>query len=88
MIRMRGARELMLSFFVIAVGLGGMQPRPAGAEALSIVDYLYLGQLVSLLFSPATQQEARARLGGGGVIFGTFPSAVSNLAQTRRWQRA
>ena len=35
MIRMRGARELVLSFFVIAVGLGGLQPRPAAAEVRS-----------------------------------------------------
>ena len=35
--------------------------RPAGADPLSIVDYLYLGQLPNILFAPDVQQEARTR---------------------------
>lgn len=38
--------------------------RPAGTEPLSIVDYLYLGQLPGVLFSDAVQQDVRARLVG------------------------
>jgi hypothetical protein len=38
--------------------------RPAGAEPLSVVDYLYLGQLPAILFAPDVQQETRSRLTG------------------------
>jgi hypothetical protein len=65
-------------------GLGrSLRSRPAGADALSIVDYLYLGQLVSLLFSPATQQEARTRLGGGGDVKQRLTDAVAKIAPVR-----
>ncbi|MBA3513665.1 MAG: hypothetical protein H0T77_04725 [Pyrinomonadaceae bacterium] len=36
-----------------------LRARSAAAEALSIVDYLYLGQLPNLLFAPDVWQEAR-----------------------------
>jgi hypothetical protein len=36
--------------------------RPPGADPLSIVDYLYLGQLPNMLFTPDVQQEARTSL--------------------------
>jgi hypothetical protein len=36
--------------------------RPAGTEPLSVVDYLYLGQLPALLFADAVQQDVRSRL--------------------------
>ena len=36
-----------------------LRARPAAAEALSIVDYLYLGQLPNLLFAQDVWQEAR-----------------------------
>jgi len=38
--------------------------RPAGTDPLSIVDYLYLGQLPGVLFSDAVQQDVRTRLAG------------------------
>ena len=41
--------------------------RPAGADPLSVVDYLYLGQLPKILFDPDVQQEARTRYGGAPV---------------------
>ena len=40
-----------------------LRARPAGSEPLSIVDYLYLGQLPPLLFAPDIWQDARHRLG-------------------------
>jgi len=39
-----------------------LRARPVGAEPLSIVDYLYLGQLPPLLFTAEIWQEARKRL--------------------------
>src|SRR4029077_20595019 len=42
-----------------------LRARPAGAEPLSIVDYLYLGQLPRLLFEADVQQEARGRFSKG-----------------------
>jgi len=56
--------------------------RPAGTEPLSIVDYLYLGQLPSLLFADAVQQDVRSRLAGDDPktrIIG----AVSQIAPVR-----
>jgi hypothetical protein len=37
---------------------------PHGIGAAEIADYLYLGQLPSLLFTPDAWQQARQRLGG------------------------
>jgi hypothetical protein len=36
----------------------------SSSEPLSIADYLYFGQLPSLLFTPDAWQEARQRFGG------------------------
>src|SRR5262245_37862979 len=41
-----------------------LRARPAGAEPLTIVDYLYLGQLPALLFVSEVWQDARHRFGG------------------------
>ena len=41
-----------------------LRARPAGSEPLSIVDYLYLGQIPPLLFAADVWQDARQRLGG------------------------
>jgi hypothetical protein len=41
-----------------------LRARPAGADPLSVVDYLYLGQLSALLFPNDIWQAARMRLGG------------------------
>ena len=40
-----------------------LRARPVGADPLSVVDYLYLGQLPPLLFPNEIWQEARQRLG-------------------------
>ena len=60
-----------------------LRSRPSGADPLSVVDFLYMGQLVSLLFSPETQQEARTRLGGEADVKQRLASAVSQIAPVR-----
>jgi hypothetical protein len=42
-----------------------LRARPPGADPLSVVDYLYLGQLPALLFSNEVWSVARERLVGG-----------------------
>jgi hypothetical protein len=60
-----------------------LRSRPPGADALSIVDYLYLAQLVPLLFAADTQQEARERLGGAKDIKQRLSDAVAHIAPVR-----
>jgi hypothetical protein len=60
-----------------------LRARPAGAEALSILDYLYLGQLPALLFAPAFWQDARRRLGGAQDVKQRLQAAVSQIAPVR-----
>jgi hypothetical protein len=49
-----------------------LRARPVGSEPLSIVDYLYLGQLPPLLFLMDVWQDARQR-------FGIVPDAKQRL---------
>jgi hypothetical protein len=42
-----------------------LRARPAGSEPLSIVDYLYLGQLPRLLFDADVQQATRSHFSKG-----------------------
>jgi hypothetical protein len=42
---------------------GALRARPAGSEPLSIVDYLYLGQLPTLLLAENVWEDVRQRLG-------------------------
>ena len=56
---------------------------PAVAEALSIVDYLYLGQLTSLLFAPDVWQEARVHFGEAKDAKRRLQTAVSQIAPVR-----
>lgn len=60
-----------------------LRARPAGAEPLSIVDYLYLGQLPPLLFTADVQQEARSRIRGAGDARQRLLTAVSQIAPVR-----
>jgi len=60
-----------------------LRSRPAAAEALSVVDYLYLGQLSSLLFTNETQQETRTHLGGGSDVKQRLTAAVAQIAPVR-----
>ena len=60
-----------------------LRARPAGSEPLSIVDYLYLGQLPPLLFTTEAWQDARHRLGGAQDGKQRLQSAVSQIAPVR-----
>ncbi len=61
----------------------GLRARPAGVEELSIVDYLYLGQLPSLLFAADVWQEVRGRLGEARDAKQRLQTAVSQIAPVR-----
>ena len=60
-----------------------LRARPAGSDSLSIVDYLYLGQIPPLLFAPESQQTARQRLGGAPDVKQRLLSAVNQIAPVR-----
>jgi hypothetical protein len=60
-----------------------LRARPAGSEPLSIVDYLYLGQLPPLLFATDAWQDARQRLGGAPDTKQRLQSAVGQIAPVR-----
>ena len=60
-----------------------LRARPAGSEPLSIVDYLYLGQLPPLLFAMDVWQDARHRFGGAPDAKQRLQSAVGQIAPVR-----
>ena len=60
-----------------------LRSRPAGSEPLSIVDYLYLGQLPRLLFEADVQQEARGRFSKGQDAKQRLLAAVGQIAPVR-----
>jgi hypothetical protein len=60
-----------------------LRARPAGAEPLSIVDYLYLGQIPQLLFTPDAWQDARRRLGSAADAKQRLQSAIGQIAPVR-----
>jgi hypothetical protein len=60
-----------------------LRARPAGSEPLSIVDYLYLGQLPSLLFAADTWQDFRRRLIDASDIKQRLESAIGQIAPIR-----
>ena len=60
-----------------------LRARPAGSEPLSIVDYLYLGQLLPLLFAPDVWQDFRQRLGNAQNAKGQLQSAVAQISPVR-----
>jgi hypothetical protein len=57
--------------------------RPAGADPLSIVDYLYLGQLPTILFAPDVQQETRTRFAGAQDPKQRLLTAINQIAPVR-----
>jgi hypothetical protein len=65
---------------VLARALRG---RPAGAEPLSVVDYLYLGQLPALLFAPEAWAQASQRLAGGSDVKQRLQCAIGQIAPVR-----
>jgi hypothetical protein len=60
-----------------------LRARPTGSEPLSIVDYLYLSQLPSLLFATDAWQDARHRLSGAPGGKQRLQSAVGQIAPVR-----
>ncbi len=60
-----------------------LRARPAGAEPLSIVDYLYLGQLPPLLFANEAWPHASRRLGGAGDLKQRLQAAIGQIAPVR-----
>ena len=60
-----------------------LRARPAGSDPLSIVDYLYLGQLPNLLFAADVQQAARLRLGATADVKQRLQSAVTLIVPVR-----
>jgi hypothetical protein len=60
-----------------------LRARPAGSEPLSIVDYLYLGQLPSLLFATDVWQDARRRLGDALDAKQRIQAAIGQIAPVR-----
>jgi len=60
-----------------------LRARPAGLDPLSIVDYLYLGQLPVLLFAANVQQEARGRFSKAPDPKQRLLAAVSQIAPVR-----
>jgi hypothetical protein len=60
-----------------------LRARPTGSEPLSIVDYLYLGQIPPLLFATDAWQDARHRFGGAPDGKQRLQSAVGQIAPVR-----
>ena len=60
-----------------------LRHRPAGSEPLTIVDYLYLGQLPPLLFATDVWQDARHYLGDAKDAKQRLQSAVGQITPVR-----
>lgn len=60
-----------------------LRARPQGADPLTVVDYLYLGQLPSLLFSADAWPKARERLGGAPNLKERLQAALGQIAPVR-----
>ena len=60
-----------------------LRSRPAGSEPMSIVDYLYLGQLPPLLFATDIWQDARHYLGDAKDAKQRLQSAVGQITPVR-----
>jgi hypothetical protein len=60
-----------------------LRARPSGAEALSLVDYLYLGQLVPLLFASGNWREGFASAMDTQHLKHRLQAAVEQIAPVR-----
>jgi hypothetical protein len=60
-----------------------LRARPAGAEPLTIVDYLYLAQLPPLLFAADVWQSARERFGDGKDTKAKLQAAIAKITPVR-----
>jgi hypothetical protein len=60
-----------------------LRARPEGSEPLSIVDYLYLAQIPTLLFATEAWQDARHHFGGAPDGKQRLQSAIGQIAPVR-----
>lgn len=60
-----------------------LRSRPAGADPLTVVDYLYLKQLPALLFANDVWGDAKARLGNVGDLKPRLTAAIDSIAPVR-----
>lgn len=60
-----------------------LRSRPAGADPLTVVDYLYLKQLPALLFANDVWGDAKARLGNAGDLKPRLAVAIDSIAPVR-----
>jgi hypothetical protein len=60
-----------------------LRARPPGADPLSVVDYLYLGQLPRLLFAAEIWQEARERFFASPDAKQTLQTAIEQILPVR-----
>lgn len=60
-----------------------LRSRPPGSEPLSVVDYLYLGQMPQLLFATDVWQNARQRLGGAADAKQRLQTDIGDIAPVR-----
>lgn len=60
-----------------------LRARPAGSDPLSVVDYLYLGQLPPLLFAAEVWNDARGRFAGVSDLKLRLQTAIAQIAPVR-----
>jgi hypothetical protein len=60
-----------------------LRSRPQGSDSLSIVDYLYLGQLPGLVFSADVWTEAKRRIGDKPEAKRLLQEAISDISPVR-----
>jgi hypothetical protein len=60
-----------------------LRTRPGGADPLTLVDYLYLGQLSPLLFANDVWPLAKARLGNASDARQRLQLGISQIAPVR-----
>lgn len=65
------------------IGSRALRARPATADPLTVVDYLYIAQLPSLLFANEAWQQARSRFGGAQDAKARLHAAIGQIAPVR-----
>ena len=60
-----------------------LRSRPAGSNPMSVVDYLYIGQLPRLLFANEVWPDAKVRLGGASDIKQRLNDAIVQITPVR-----
>jgi hypothetical protein len=60
-----------------------LRTRPVGSDPMTVVDYLYLGQLPPLLFASEVWQHVRPRLGDAADAKQRLQAAIAQIAPVR-----